>query len=83
MRITYDPEADALYIRFREAIVTTKHVAEGISADYDEEGNLAGIEVLEANRRLGDRQAFRKSVIDDIMASEDFQPILEKGNIES
>jgi uncharacterized protein YuzE len=83
MRITYDPEADALYIRFRETIATTKQVAEGISADYDEEGNLAGIEVLEANRRLGNRQVFGKSVIDDIIASGDFRPILEKGPLES
>ena len=25
MRITYDPEVDALYIRFKETEVTTKH----------------------------------------------------------
>jgi len=27
MRITYDSEVDALYIRFIEATVTTRHVA--------------------------------------------------------
>ena len=31
MRITYDSEVDALYIRFIEASVTTHHVAEGIT----------------------------------------------------
>jgi uncharacterized protein YuzE len=36
MRITFDREADALYIRFIEAPVTTQHVAEGISVDYRE-----------------------------------------------
>ncbi len=30
MRITYDSEVDALYIRFIETTVTTNHVAEGI-----------------------------------------------------
>ena len=30
MRITYDQEVDALYIRFTETTVTTKHLAEGI-----------------------------------------------------
>lgn len=29
MRITYDSEVDALYIRFIESTVTTNHVAEG------------------------------------------------------
>ena len=43
MKITYDPEVDALYIRFHETTVTTKHLAEGLSADYDAEGRLAGI----------------------------------------
>ncbi|MGQ9626676.1 MAG: DUF2283 domain-containing protein [Anaerolineae bacterium] len=30
MRITYDPEVDALYIRFRETTVTIEHIGEGI-----------------------------------------------------
>jgi hypothetical protein len=29
MKITYDREVDALYIRFKEATVTTQHLAEG------------------------------------------------------
>jgi uncharacterized protein YuzE len=66
MRITYDPEADALYIRFRETTVTTEHVAEGIAADYDAEGNLAGIEILDAAERLGGRDVFKQVVLEDI-----------------
>ncbi|MCS7178936.1 MAG: DUF2283 domain-containing protein [Anaerolineae bacterium] len=53
MRVTYDPEVDALYIRFLETTVTTKHLAEGIAADYDAEGRLAGIEILDALSSLG------------------------------
>ena len=53
MRITYDSEVDALYIRFIETTVTTKHLAEGIAADYDAEGRLAGIEILDAVKRFG------------------------------
>ncbi len=41
MKITYDHEVDTLYIRFKETTVTTKHVAEGIAADYDEDGRLS------------------------------------------
>ncbi len=66
MRITYDPEVDALYIRFQETTVTTQHLAEGIAADYDDEGHLAGIEILDAVKRLGDREVFRQVVLKEI-----------------
>ncbi len=66
MRITYDSEVDALYIRFREATVTTKHLGEGIVADYDSKGQLAGIEILSARHRLGGDEIFRQIVLEDI-----------------
>ena len=53
MKITYDGQVDALYIRFLETTVTTKHVAEGLATDYDVNGNLAGVKVLDAAKRLG------------------------------
>ncbi|MGA2904714.1 MAG: DUF2283 domain-containing protein [Candidatus Korobacteraceae bacterium] len=66
MRITYDQEVDALYIRFHETTVTTKQLAEGIAADYDSEGRLAGIEILDAMKRLGDPAVFRKVTLEDV-----------------
>jgi uncharacterized protein YuzE len=66
MKITYDAEVDALYIRFRETTVTTQHLAEGIAADYDTEGHLAGIEVLDVVKRLGERDIFKQVVLEDI-----------------
>ena len=66
MRITYDQEVDALYIRFQETTVTTKHLADGIAADYDTEGRLAGIEILDAMKRLGDPTVFRRVTLEDV-----------------
>ena len=66
MKITYDREVDALYIRFKETTVTTEHLAEGIAADYDSDGRLAGIEILDAVKRLGDPQIFRQVILEDI-----------------
>ncbi len=67
MRITYDPEVDALYIRFEEGTVTTKHLTEGIAADYDEKGHLAGIEILNAIQRFGgDISTLRKVTLEEI-----------------
>jgi len=60
MRITYDTEVDALYIRFIETTVTTKHVAEGIAVDYAADGRIAGIEILDARKRFGDPEVFRR-----------------------
>jgi len=66
MKITYDREVDALYIRFKETTVTTEHLAEGIAADYDADGHLAGIEILDAMQRLGDPTVFRQVILEDV-----------------
>ena len=66
MKITYDHEVDALYIRFKATTVTTKHVAEGIAADYDADGHLAGIEILDTVKRLGDPTVFKQIILEDI-----------------
>lgn len=69
MKISYDPEVDVLYIRFKETEVSTEHLAEGISADYDKDGNLAGIEILDASKILGDRDFFRQIIVDNLVGS--------------
>lgn len=66
MKISYDPEMDALSITFRETTVTTKHLAEGIAADYDADGKLAGIEILDAIKRFGGNDTLRQVVIEGI-----------------
>ncbi|MGD0283539.1 MAG: DUF2283 domain-containing protein [Dissulfurispiraceae bacterium] len=66
MRITYDSEVDALYIRFVETTVTTNHVAEGIAVDYDAEGRIAGIEILDAVKRFGSKDVFKKVTLEDV-----------------
>jgi uncharacterized protein YuzE len=66
VKITYDHTVDALYIRFKETTVTTSHLAEGIAADYDADGRLAGIEILDAVKRLGDPAIFRQVILEDV-----------------
>lgn len=66
MRITYDSKVDALYIRFIETTVTTKHVAEGIAVDYDAEDRIAGIEILGAVKRFGSKDVFKKVTLEDL-----------------
>lgn len=50
----------------KETTVTTKHLAEGIAADYDSSGLLAGIEILDAMKRMGDPLIFKQVILEDI-----------------
>ena len=66
MRISYDKQADALSILFEETTVTTEEIAEGISLEYDAEGKVAGIEILDAMERLGNRDTLQKIIFEGI-----------------
>ena len=52
MKIEYDKEVDALYIRLQEKHVSrTVEIVEGLNLDLDENGKLIGLEVLDATKR--------------------------------
>jgi uncharacterized protein YuzE len=59
-------EVDALRITFRQTTVTSKHLAEGIAADYDSEGRLAGLEILDAQKRFGGNETMRRVEVEGI-----------------
>jgi len=53
MRISYSKEADALYIRLSEKrIESSDEVADDVILDFDEDGNVVGIEILNASKKL-------------------------------
>jgi uncharacterized protein YuzE len=53
MKISFDREADALYIRLDEtAIDSTVEAREGVHLDLDAKGRVVGIEVLAVTRNL-------------------------------
>ena len=52
MKLTIDPEADALYLRLNDAeIVDSEQVASGVVLDYDAKDNIVGVEMLHLSRR--------------------------------
>ncbi len=54
MKMSYDPEADALYIRLRRAeIEESDEVGKGVIVDYDKKGKPVGIEFLGAAKLFG------------------------------
>lgn len=66
MRIRYDPEVDALSIWFRETTVTTRELAEGIAGEYDEQGQLVGLEILDVSSRLGGTAGLREVILEGV-----------------
>ena len=59
MKIEYDKEVDALYIRIQEKkVARTKEVEEGINLDIDEDGKIIGLEIIGATERYKKEDIF-------------------------
>jgi len=55
MRTSYDPEVDAMFIWFGPEGVKsaeTEEVAPGVMLDFDENGEVIGVEILNVTRRM-------------------------------
>lgn len=53
MKITYDPEVDVLRLIFSSAVIEESDEEKpGIILDFDKDGNLVGMERLDASRRM-------------------------------
>jgi uncharacterized protein YuzE len=53
VNLHYDKATDAAYLRFSEqTVVDSEEVAPGVVLDYDADGRMVGMEVLDASSRL-------------------------------
>lgn len=53
MKMTYDPKTDTLTIEFKTSrIVESDEEKPGVILDFDAEGDLVGLEILDASRRV-------------------------------
>ena len=62
MKIEYDPERDLLYIYFTEPdkkSAETITIKPAVYADFDKEGKLIGIEVIDAKEIMGEKIEFK------------------------
>ena len=53
MKLSYYPDTDSLYIDLStKPSAESREVSEGVVLDYDKEGNLVGIDIDNARRKL-------------------------------
>ena len=53
MKLSYYPDTDSLYIDLSaRPSAESREVSEGVVLDYDEDGNLAGIDIDNAGKKL-------------------------------
>ena len=63
MKVKYDQEVDVLTIRFSSSpIDESDEEKPGIILDYDKNGNIVGLEILNASKRMEDPRPFEYAV---------------------
>ena len=63
MKVTYDPEVDVLRIVFSSMpIEESDEEKPGVILDYDKDGNIVGLEILEASKRMENPRAVEYAV---------------------
>ncbi len=61
MRVRVDHGADAVYVNLTDRpIKDSAEVADGIVVDYDNEGRIVGVEILDASKRTDDPEALKQ-----------------------
>ena len=63
MKVIYDPEVDVLRILFSDLpIEESDEEKPGVILDYDKDGNIVGLEVLQASRRIDNPRSVEYAV---------------------
>ncbi len=63
MKVIYDSDKDILQISFNGALIEeTTQIAPGLILDYDEDGNVIGLELRRASKKVDDPYAITYQV---------------------
>jgi uncharacterized protein YuzE len=66
MKATYDARTDTFSIILKPDVEVAESDEDkpGIILDYDEEGNLISLEILDASQRIGDTRRFEFEMVE-------------------
>ena len=65
MRVRVEQAADAVYLNLTDRpIKDSEEVADGIVVDYDHEGRIVGVEILDASKRTDDPAVLKQFIFD-------------------
>jgi YD repeat-containing protein len=63
MKVTYDPQVDVVRIIFSgQPIEESDEDKPGLILDYDKDGNVVGIEILDASKRMENPRSLEYAV---------------------
>ena len=66
MKIEYDQQADAMYIRLRAGkVIESEEVRPGVVLDFDAKGQVLGIEMLDVSQRTDNPRELAMELIGD------------------
>jgi uncharacterized protein YuzE len=66
MKIEYDQQADAMYIRLRAGkVIESEEVRPGVVLDFDDQGQVLGIEMLDVSQRTDNPRELAMELIGD------------------
>jgi len=63
MKVTYDPDVDVLRILLSNAAIEESDEEKpGLILDFDKEGNVVGLEILDASKRMENPRSLEYAV---------------------
>jgi uncharacterized protein YuzE len=64
MKVVYDPETDILRVTFSNVPVDESDEDKpGVILDYDKDGNIVGLEILDASKRMENPRSLEYAVV--------------------
>ncbi len=65
MRVSYDPRTDTLSVVLRDdsAVTESDEDKPGVIIDYDAEGNVVSLEILDASKRVTDARKIEYELV--------------------
>ena len=70
MKLNYYPDTDSLYIDLSEKpSAESREISEGVVLDYDAEGNLVGIDIDNASKKVQLKELSLKKLPSDVYSA--------------